>query len=123
MINGWGDTSTFSNQVWSVFINGSATALKNVSYQPDPTSNATLNGTANTSNGQNPHSSMVVLSDDAGGPIATNVTSIQFVWSANNGTAGQVVREVDVLTPEPSSAGLLGVAGLALLRRRRTARA
>jgi hypothetical protein len=71
-------------------------------------------------------STLVSLTDTTG-TIATHVTGIQFVYSANindGTTEGSIIREVDVFgqasaVPEPASLGLLMLGGVMALRRKR----
>lgn len=61
----------------------------------------------------------VTVTDDGGAPLATGVDGIRFV---STGSLRGSYRELDVVgtvTPEPATAGLLALGGLALLRRRR----
>ena len=116
-IAGWADTTSFSNQKYTVSISlvGSPTVftqLASVNYAPF------------TGNGGTPNSSQVTLTDGTGS-LASGVAAVQFAI-LNNGGSGQVFREIDVAgaptaAPEPTSLGLLGVGGLLVLRRRRTA--
>ena len=111
-ISAWQDLG-LSNQNFNVLVKylGDAgfTALTTVIYQP-----------FNTGGGSN----KVNVTDDTG-VLASGIEAIKFEFLATDGhAAGSVYREIDVIgtgtaVPEPSSAALLGLGGLALLRRRR----
>jgi hypothetical protein len=83
-----------------------------------------------TANGSSAGASLTTLTPLAGSYIATNVTALEFTYSAAN-TVGTFIREDEVYgaasttpAPEPASAGLLIGAGsiMALRPRRRAAR-
>lgn len=117
-ISGWADTTSFSNQRYTVSVASVATPttftqLADVNYAPF------------TGNGGTPNASQVTLTDDTTPSLATGVAAIKFSFLSNGGS-GQVFREIDVtgtptVAPEPGSAALLagGAAGLLLRRRRR----
>lgn len=117
-IAGWGGNSTtHANQSYNVMVSyvgdASFSLLQSVSYTPFTSGNASK-------------SSMVTISDDGGDLLASGVDEIRFVYNETGtwGTAaGLVIREIDVTgaasIPEPSSAALLGLAGLTLAMRRR----
>lgn len=109
------------NQKYDIFVStvGSAsfTLLTTVDYQPVAwvsTDAADANGGATKVN----------VTDNSG-PLATGIDAIRFniLDTVAASGAGVVMREIDVFgaaaVPEPTSAVLLGLSGLALLRRRR----
>lgn len=107
----------FANQKYEVHVRqvGSATfsLLTAVDYQP-------FTNIGNTSGG----SSKVNVTENAGF-LASGIDAIRFsILDTNSVNSGGVVmREIDVFgsaVPEPSAAVLLGLGGLALLRRRRS---
>ena len=106
----------YANQRYQVFVslvgNAAFTLLTTVDFQPFG-----VNGGAATK--------VNVVDSTPGAFIATGVDAIQFnildTISSNSG--GVVMREIDVfgsaVVPEPTSALLIGMAGLTILRRRR----
>lgn len=105
----------FGNQAWTLAVQpvgGSFVNVATVNYQP------LINPVANDNIG----TTKVTLTDlDITGIQSLRVTSISVNGGANAGAF--VWRELDVFgaatVPEPSAAVLLGLGGLALLRRRR----
>jgi hypothetical protein len=108
----------FANQGYTVATQvvgaGSFVDLATVAYEPTSDGGATK----------------VVLTDDGAGPngaLASGVEFIRFTANSVNGGANAgrfTFREIDVdgihtVIPEPSAVALLGLCGLALLRRRR----
>jgi lysophospholipase L1-like esterase len=87
-IDGWADTTSFSNQKWSVYtapVNSpnNFTLLASVNYAPF------------SGNGATPNSSQVTLSNSVGTGLVSNVGQIKLSIADNGGT-GQVFREFDV---------------------------
>ena len=118
--NGWGDsTSRYGNQKFNVLISTVDTPttfnlLKSVTYTPFATSDVASGA------------SKVTLTDTTG-ILATRVAAIQFHFVPIPGTTAEigVFREINVAgsatpVPELGALGLLGVAGLLAVRRRRT---
>ena len=115
-ISGWGDTPSFGNQRYDIYLNGSSTPFFSVNYEPVAGSGAgadtSLNGSNTNNNGLNPNSTQVLVTDGTGGALATGVSSIKFVFLSKSSSNGEVYREIDVnaAVPEPASLGLLGPA-------------
>ncbi len=110
----------FQNQRYEIYLRplgGAYSLYATVDYQPS-TSTA-----ANTDQGG---ATIVKVTDDAG-LLDSGIDAIRFNFldTVSNPAGGGVYRELDVFgsstvaVPEPSSVALLGLGGLALLRRRR----
>ena len=118
-IHGWTGNSSGNqkNQNYVVAVStvadGGFSDIGTVAYNPFGSANNTA-------------SSKVNVTEDATGILATGVDQIRFTYTvpASGGTQpSPAIREIDVFgsatVPEPSSAALLGLAGLALILRRR----
>jgi hypothetical protein len=104
----------FGNQGYTVEVRpvgGSYSTIATIDYQP-------LSGAGSTK---------VTVTEDTTGVVASGIESIRFTANLVNGGANGgafTAREIDVngsstAIPEPSALALLGLGGLALLRRRR----
>jgi hypothetical protein len=111
-IAGWGD-SNIGSQSFELFLAG---ADENYTSYGIHTNQSTSGNFA----------TRTVLTDDTG-TIASGVQYVQFVFTnptvSQGGNGGTLIRELMVqgtaVIPEPSSAALLGLGGLALILRRR----
>ncbi|BDS08733.1 hypothetical protein NT6N_37730 [Oceaniferula spumae] len=121
VFQGWNMNSAMhANQNYTISVSTVGSAV----YTPLITVNYNPFGTANDSH----HYSHTQVTEDSSGIIASGVDSIRIQFldpvASGGNSPGIVVNEIDVqgvaTVPEPSSAALLGLAGLgALLRRRR----
>lgn len=114
-IAAWKDAG-YANQRYEVYVSlvgdTAFTLLATVNYQP-----FSVNGGAATK--------VNIVDDTPGAFIATGIDAIRFniLDTTSSASGGVVMREIDVFgsaaIPEPTSALLIGIAGLTILRRRR----
>jgi hypothetical protein len=93
----------------------------NVTYTPIATFTKLTPDNTNTNKKTTPVTNQVNIVDDGGAFIASNFRYLRMnAIDADNGYAGMVEFDAfGTATPEPTSLGLLGIVGIAALRRRR----